>query len=128
MTLPELSTFVHENNGFIALAHPFRSRNYIPDPDSIPDVSLFDAVEVYNRGNTTEDNIKAEIFAKEHHLKVISGGDSHSVDSFGMAGIAANVRLHDDITLVETLKSGDYRLLYDEKLANFGQKAKNSFM
>lgn len=122
MPITEISAFVREKGGFIACAHPFRVRGYITDPDGEPDISLFDAIEVYNRGNTAEDNIKAEIFAQRHNLAVISGGDVHRDTDFGHSGLIFSERARDDRTLVRLLKSGNYSLIYDDKAKNYGKK------
>ena len=69
LPIKELSAFVRENGGMIFCAHPFRQRGYITDPSDEPDMTLFDGIEVYNRGNTDEDNLTAEIFAKNFSTK-----------------------------------------------------------
>ena len=42
---------IHSVGGFIAYAHPFRNRDYITNPDEVPDISIVDGIEGYNRGN-----------------------------------------------------------------------------
>ena len=122
-TLPieELSQFVRENGGFIAQAHPFRQRGYITNPSVRPNVALFDAIEVYNRGNTLEDNITAEEFARETGVAVIAGGDVHSVSGFGRSGVAFEERVGNGKDLVRLLKSGNYKLVADASLGNVGK-------
>ena len=110
MNIAEISGFVRENGGFIACAHPFRVREYIQRPDDEPDTELFDAIEVYNRSNTLEDNVKAEIFAKKNNLAVISGGDVHEASDFGEAGLVFEKRVKTDTELVKLLKEGKYKL------------------
>lgn len=122
MPIAEVSAFVRGKGGFIVAAHPFRARGYIKDPDAEPDMSLFDAIEVYNRANPPEDNIKAEVFAKKHGCAVISGGDTHSTGGFGAAGIILPEIMGSEKRLVEFLKKGDYKLIYDENNKNFGEK------
>lgn len=121
MPINELSAFVRENGGFIACAHPFRVRGYITSPDDKPDMSLFDAMEVYNRGNTKEDNIKAEEYAKKCGCPVIAGGDVHSVSGFGNSGVAFEKRARTSEELVAYLRAGSYTLVRDEVLRNFGE-------
>lgn len=118
MTINELSTFVRENGGFIACAHPFRNRPYITDPYAEPDPSCFDGVEVYNHFNTNEDNAKALDFAKRNGLIPISGGDIHSSSNFGVAGLAFARRITDEKELVKALKSRDFKLIIGDKLVD----------
>ncbi len=110
MSISEVSAFVRENGGYIVCAHPFRTREYIQNPDDEPDVALFDAIEVYNAGNSTEDNIKAERFAKKHNIAAISGGDVHRVDSFGKSGLIFDQRAKTEADLVRLLKAAKWKL------------------
>lgn len=50
---------IHSVGGFIAYAHPFRDRDYITNPDEVPDISIVDGIEGYNRGNRDIENEKA---------------------------------------------------------------------
>jgi hypothetical protein len=109
--IEQLSAFVRENGGFIVAAHPFRQRFYIPNPDKEPDMSYFDAIEVYNSENTDEDNQTAFNFAKRKKIPVISGGDVHDKESFGLSGIAFYKRLYTSKNLVKALKNQQYRLI-----------------
>ena len=88
MDIRAMSEFVRRNGGFLACAHPFRARDYIPDPDREPEPALFDAVEAYNRGNSPEMDEKAVRYARKYHLPGISGGDVHHVDQMGYSGLA----------------------------------------
>lgn len=120
LPIGELSQFVRENGGFIAQAHPFRQRGYIPNPSELPNIANFDAIEVYNRGNTLEDNITAEEFARETGVAVIAGGDVHSVSGFGRSGVAFPERVSTGKDLVRLLKSGKYKLVADAAVGNVG--------
>lgn len=111
MPIAEISEFVRSKNGFIACAHPFRVRGYITDPDEEPIAEYFDGVEVYNRGNAPEENIKAMEFAKKHDLICISGGDTHSVDSFGAAGVVLPERAADGKQLCRLLRERRARII-----------------
>lgn len=113
LPIKELSAFVRENGGMIFCAHPFRQRGYITDPSDEPDMTLFDGIEVYNRGNTDEDNLTAEIFAKKHNLLTIAGGDIHSTGGFGFSGISLPERVHDGKELVAALRKADFTLVKD---------------
>lgn len=55
---------VHEAGGFISQAHPFRRAPYI-DPNVLPQPELLDAAEIYNAGNSDEDNSRGYDLQKE---------------------------------------------------------------
>ena len=105
--------FIKRNGGFCAVAHPFRHRSYVIDPDAEPDLRFFDAIEVFNQANLPEDNAKAEAFASEHDFPVIAGGDVHDTVNFGRSGLAFPERLYTEENFIAHLKSGDYRLIKD---------------
>lgn len=107
----EKADFVHRNGGVTVCAHPFRSRSYIPDPDTPPDISLFDGIECYNRGNKHEENEKAFSFTEKTSLFMTSGGDVHGVDSFGKTGIAFDTPIETEEDFIKNLKSGNFTLL-----------------
>ena len=111
MPIAEISAFVRSKGGFIACAHPFRNRGYITNPDLEPCAEYFDGVEVYNRGNSPEENIKAMEFAKKNNLICIGGGDTHSTSGFGAAGIILPQRVSGGKELVEMLKARKARLI-----------------
>lgn len=54
---------IHSVGGFIAYAHPFRDRDYIKNPDEVPDISIVDGIEGYNRGNRDIENEKQSVFS-----------------------------------------------------------------
>lgn len=111
MKIEELSEFVRKNGGFIACAHPFRVRDYIPDPRTEPDIKLFDAVEAYNAQNSDEDNSLAEQLCKRTGTPRISGSDVHDSHFFGKGGLAFYERITDEKKLVSALKQGSYKLI-----------------
>lgn len=110
-SLKEISDFVWQNGGFIVCAHPFRNRSYIKDPDRIPDMSCFDAIEGFNHFNRPEDNEKAIVFGKQNGYRMTSGGDIHRVTDFGNSGMAFYERLYTNENLVKKLKSGEYKYI-----------------
>ena len=116
MEISEMSDFVRQKGGFIACAHPFRVRSYIPDPDRDPNPAYFDGVEVFNYCNPPEENQKAVEYAARHGLAPISGGDVHHTDGLGMAGLAFESRIQNGVELVAALKSRDYRLIVGEDI------------
>lgn len=116
MSLSQMRDFVRENDGIIAAAHPFRHRDYIPDPDYFDGEEFFDAIEIYNAQNLPEDNAQAEEYFKNSDLKFISGSDIHGGDDFGRAGIAVTERIRDTLQLARVIRSGDYRLIIDGEI------------
>lgn len=107
----EMADFIREKGGYVSCAHPFRIRNYIPDPISEPDPAFMDGVEIYNYANSEEDDRKAEAFAKKYHLPGLSGGDVHRASDFGHAGLAFYERIRTNEQLTEALKQGQYKLI-----------------
>ncbi len=101
---------VRENNGFIAYAHPFRVAGYIPDPYTMPDISLVDGIEAYNMGNMPENNELAVKTFKNSGKILIAGGDLHNntfTDSFG---IKVKQRIKTNSDLVNVLKGNDFEI------------------
>lgn len=104
------SEIVRNNGGFIAYAHPFRNRDYIPDPYTMPDISLVDGIEAYNRGNDPEDNELAIKTFKNSGKILIAGGDLHSINFNDSFGIKTNERIKTTEQLAEVLKSNKFEL------------------
>lgn len=113
MNLRELADFVHSNGGLIYAAHPFRQREYIKFPHVEPDMSCFDSIEVYNRGNTDIDNQTAYNFAKKHGLLGIAGSDAHSAANLGLTGLAFDRRITTNQELITALKAKNYKFVID---------------
>ena len=104
------SKTVRENGGFIAYAHPFRNRSYIPDPYTMPDISLVDGIEVYNKGNDKCDNdLAAETF-KDSGKIFIAGGDLHSTNFDDTFGIQTANRIKTTEQLAKVLLNNDFEL------------------
>ena len=97
-------------------AHPFREACYIPNPGHLP-VEYIDGVEVYNKGNSTEEmNQKALDFANEHpHFIKTSSADAHTTDRVMFGGIMTDTRISSSKELAEILRSGKYELIIPEE-------------
>jgi len=85
MLLSDLTRKVHEMEGAMVIAHPFRWG--IMDNMSF-DVQAhllrkFDAVEVYNGNCTLEEIHRAQDVAKRLGLSIVGGSDAHSLDMMG---------------------------------------------
>lgn len=102
---------VHKEGGLVFQAHPFRERWYITEPGAVTETALIDGIEVYNAGNTTEENEKAAAWLAAHPMRAIAGSDAHSAAQGGRAGILSTTRVKSEAELVSLLLSGRYRLL-----------------
>lgn len=82
---------VHRWGGCVVQAHPFRDRDYISTIHLSP--RLCDAFEVFNAGNTPEQDQQAYHFARRHNLTMTAGSDIHAVSQVvpeHMMGVAFN--------------------------------------
>ncbi len=92
-------------------AHPFRRRGSIPNPGLLP-LDCIDGIEVFNSGNTAEDNASALAFAAAHpELILTSGADTHGVASCCIGGIETEERITCEAVLAGILRHGTYTLL-----------------
>ncbi len=99
----------------VALAHPFRDRAYIKEPDFLPDDSLYNAVEVYNYCNTPEANQKAlDVFAGSDKI-LLAGSDLHSIDFSSAAGVCFPKRITSEKALAEALSARNHTLVIPEE-------------
>lgn len=96
------------------MAHPYRHADYIDDT-ILPQPRYLDGAEVYNYGNTPEENRQAYELAREHRLIPTSGGDVHREDeeNLAKAGIALASPIATGEELVQVLRSLDYRIIAD---------------
>lgn len=108
---------VHRAGGYIAMAHPYRDRDYI-DRTVKPRPELLDGAEVYNYFNTPAENARAETLAREFGLGRLSGADVHDAcsDSIGQAGLAFPCRVADNRALAKALFAGTGRLIIDGRI------------
>ncbi len=119
---PELQEFgienwskvARENGGFIAYAHPFRNRSYIPDPYAMPDIFFVDGIEIYNMSNTPESNELAVKTFKDSGKIIIAGGDLHSTDFDDTFGIQTTERIKTTEQLARVLKNNNFEIYLGE--------------
>ncbi len=77
MNHEQLFNAVNEENGLMIQAHPFRLRGYIKAIHLHPrDVH---GIEVYNAGNTPDQNELAKAYAQAYNFPVTSGSDIHNI-------------------------------------------------
>jgi hypothetical protein len=108
--VPTWARLVHEAGGVIFQAHPYRHRSYISTPGPHPDLALLDGIEVYNAGNTPEDNQDAALLRERKSLAAVAGSDGHSTASAGRAGILSPRRLPTEQDLAALLKRGEQKI------------------
>ncbi len=108
---------VMNSHGAICIqAHPFRERDYIPEPMLLP-IDIIDGVEVFNADNSFENDEKAvEISEKHPNLITLSGADTHIPQTACIGGIEVSERIKSEKQLVEILTSGNYELIKGEKI------------
>ena len=114
MSIADIYAFVHKNNGFLAFAHPYRDPAVLDIEDPYPDMRYADAIEVFNAGNSPEQNQMAVRYAKETGVRTIAGSDTHSTASFGQGGLAFTRRLYTADNLLADLFAGKYELIVAE--------------
>ena len=101
---------VDRHGGMVIHAHPYRNRPYIPKIRLFPD--FVHGVEVYNGGNTEEENKRAYMYAKKYHLPMTAGADSHHEDIV-CSGIMTEKKLDSINDYINLIKSGEgYRMIY----------------
>ena len=116
--LDELIQRVHDRDGLVFQAHPYRNRSYI-DMTRPPRDDIVDGFEVYNASNDTpEENIPAFRVAKEKGLLMLSGGDVHAVGAgtVTMAGMAFPYRVRTGKEFVDGIRRGDARCIINGEI------------
>lgn len=100
----------------IVQAHPYRDRSYITAVGPL-DSALIDGVEVYNRGNHREEDVKAAAFAKANPaLLITSGADAHACAEVAVGGIETPHRIRTEGELAAVLRRRDYKLILPDGL------------
>lgn len=101
---------IHSVGGFIAYAHPFRDRDYIKNHDEVPDISIVDGIEGYNRGNRDIENEKAIRVFGNADTVITAGSDLHSTDFDSAYGIETQHRIRSNEELVKTLLERNFKV------------------
>ena len=102
---------MRENGVVVVQAHPFRKADYIPNPGPLP-IEMIDGIEVFNRGNSTDENQSAWEMAEKHpHLIRTSSADAHWPNHIPYGGIISSKRITNEQELVTLLRSGEYKLI-----------------
>ena len=96
---------MHDAGYLVFQAHPFRPYILRCNPKHI------DGIEVYNGKCNAEINNKALIWATKTGKLMSSGSDFHSPEHLARGGIITEKPIKNNKELVETLKSGNYKLI-----------------
>ena len=103
LTRREALARVHGAGGLMYLAHPFRDRMTVINPQG------FDGVEVFNAHNGHDSrNALAYAYARHHGLAGIAGTDYHHTSNAPSAGIMTHEPIASDKELLAVLRSGTY--------------------
>lgn len=108
-SLDEFSALVHQAEGLLIQAHPYRYGDW-----EVPlRLDLVDGIEVYNAGNEAQKNRMALQKAQEKPCILTAGADSHATweERVGSAGIALPYRISNGQQLVDALKQGHQKLV-----------------
>lgn len=100
----------NEFGALVIQAHPFRNRDYIPDPLKRLDPAFLDGYEVFNTANKPEDNKLAFDTYKDSGKIFTAGSDWHRDETTVRSGIETDVRIKTEKQLADILKSGNYKL------------------
>lgn len=95
----------------IIQAHPFRYRGESNKTGLLP-LEFIDGIEVYNFGNSDEENCLAnDAFSENPHFIVTSGADAHLPHVICHAGIKTVSRIKTSSELVQVLRTSQYELI-----------------
>ncbi len=95
----------------IVQAHPFRVRSYVSEVGLFPS-EFIHGIEVYNFGNSEEENLQAEAaFSDNPHFITTSGADAHLPHVLCHAGIISKERISSERKLAEILITQQYSLI-----------------
>jgi histidinol phosphatase-like PHP family hydrolase len=106
-TCASLVKWVRRNNGWIALAHPFRYRPDMPREiiDNPPD-----ALEMYSTNIDPKLSSRILATAKEWGCQVIGTSDAHTLDEVGYRTISLSQPVASDAELIVQLKKGAFQV------------------
>lgn len=109
---------IHEHDGFIIHAHPYREAWYTPEEkwgSIVPGVH--DAIEVFNGGNGEERfNQSAYHYAVRQQERMTAGSDTHAVETIGSGLMAFSRRLDSVHDLIHALRTDEGQRLIRPEL------------
>lgn len=103
----DLHRFVRERNGFIALAHPFRYRDFIAVDceDYRPD-----AIEICSVNTPVTARTRISDLAKAWNIPTLSNSDAHSTERLGTYFNILDETPPDEAAILESLRNKRFRL------------------
>lgn len=94
----------------IIQAHPFRHRSYTTA--GVLPLDFLDGLEVFNCGNSPEDNLAALEFARQHpEIIKTCGADAHLTHQICKGGIISEQRIRTESDLSRILRSRTFSLI-----------------
>lgn len=119
--IEEQYRLIHQNNGMVIHAHPYREEGYIPEvrlfPEWVDGVEGVNAMHSHSKSRAhhhPEFDVKAIAYAGIHHFPLTAGSDIHNTNILG-AGVAFKRRLTSAADYVKAVLSDeDYVLTNGE--------------
>lgn len=108
----ELHSYVRQNNGYIAFAHPFRYKDFIKEnlEKFIPD-----AIEIHSTNIGIDDTEKIKQLAKKLNTNLIANSDAHHYSKVGIYCNDLAASPNSEKELIELLKKGAYKISSDSE-------------
>lgn len=122
ITPEEVTKRVQSYGGFVAHAHPYRKRSYVPDVVVHMDMTVLDGIETYNAGNREVDDAKAVEKCAELGKIAVAGSDRHGVHEFEknpFGGVEFDFEIKSNQELVSALKSGKGKIFQMRERVHF---------
>lgn len=108
--IKKASRIFREKGCMFLQAHPFRKYIRRANPKHL------DGVEVFNAKSTKEENDNSLKWAEENNIKIrTSGSDCHRETGVGLGGIITQEPIKTNEDLLRILKSGNYKLIRNQK-------------
>jgi predicted metal-dependent phosphoesterase TrpH len=105
---PSLYKFVRQNDGYIAMAHPFRYRANI---ELDLDQYIPDAIEARSPNTPVNQEIHIREIAARLGMPVLYNSDAHSTERLGTYYLQLDDSPADDQELIASLKSGKFKCI-----------------
>jgi histidinol phosphatase-like PHP family hydrolase len=98
----DLHAFVHEHNGFIVLAHPFRfQKDLAVDCERLRP----DAIEICSANTPANERSRIQEIARAWNIPTLCNSDAHSVEAIGKYFNILDDTPENEITLIDLLRA-----------------------
>lgn len=108
--LATISKAVREFGGLVFQAHPYRNRDYIPDPMKNIPIKYIDGFETYNAANPEVENLLAVEYAEKNGLLQSAGSDAHSEKTNERYCIECPHRIKNSHELADALRNNEHKI------------------